>query len=155
MSEYRIGIQWNRNGPDFQYTSYTRDHTITIGGGNRLCASAAPEYHGNGECLNPEQAFVTAMVSCHMLTFLAIASKKRYTVDSYRDTPVGILGRNEHRKPAIVKIEMTPYVVFGGEVYPTEEEHAILHERAHENCFIANSIAQCVKLDINPVMEHR
>jgi len=155
MSEYRIELQWNRNSPDFEYTSYTRDHTITFGGGNSLCASAAPEYQGNAECLNPEQAFVASMVSCHMLTFIALASKKRYIVDSYRDNPAGILGRNEHRKPAIVKIAMAPHVVFSGEKYPTDEEYAQLHEKAHDNCFIANSVAQCVKLDINPTREHR
>jgi organic hydroperoxide reductase OsmC/OhrA len=153
MSEYRIQLEWKRETEDFDYSSFNRDHSIIFGNNSRICASAAPEYLGNPDCLNPEQAFISAMVSCHMLTFLALASRKRYVVDSYHDSPFGVLGKNETNKPAIVKVVMTPHVVFSGENVPSEEEYKALHDKAHDFCFISNSVAECVKLTIEPEFE--
>jgi organic hydroperoxide reductase OsmC/OhrA len=88
-----------------------------------------------------------------MLTFLAIASKRGYVVNSYRDRAVGELGRNEQRRPAIVSVKLHPSVVFDKGHAPTEEQFSGLHDRAHDACFIANSIAQCVKVETMPEME--
>jgi organic hydroperoxide reductase OsmC/OhrA len=122
MSEHKIAIEWQRDSDDFEYKSYTRDHSVIYGNNMRICASAAPEYNGNPECFNPEQAFVTSLASCHMLTFLALASKKGFVVDSYRDDAVGVLGRNPDHKPAITKVELSPKVVFGQGAKPDNEE---------------------------------
>ena len=149
MSEYKIRLEWERDSKDFGYDSYTRDHRITFGPTSSVCASAAPEYHGNAECMNPEQSFLAALASCHMLTFLAIASKKKFMVDSYRDDAFAVLGRNEQRKRAIVRAVLVPTVTFSGENLPDAEQFNAMHEKAHDACFIANSIAKCVHVEVN------
>src|SRR5512136_735237 len=100
MSEYTIALSWSRNTPDFMYDTYTRSHSISFGTGGKICASAAPEFHGDPNCLDPEQAFVMALASCHMLTFLAIACKKGFIVDRYTDKAIGELGKNQIGKMA-------------------------------------------------------
>lgn len=152
MSKYHIGLEWDRGDTDFEYAHYSRDHAIVYGDNSRVCASASPDYYGNPSCLNPEQSFLAALAGCHMLTFLAIASKKGFVVDTYRDNCYAELGRNEHRKPAVVKAVLAPKVVFSGEKKPTEEDYHKLHDRAHDACFIANSIAQCVKVLVHPAI---
>ncbi len=153
MSEYRIQLEWQRKTQDFEYSTYNREHAIIFGSDTRICASAAPEFEGDADCLNPEQSFVASMASCHMLTFLALASKRRFVVDSYHDAPFSVLGRNEKHKPAIVKGVMRPRVTFSGDRYPSEEEYHTLHDKAHEYCFISNSVAQCVEPRIEPEFE--
>lgn len=153
MSEHRITLQWKRDTPDFDYQTYTRDHTVRYGSGSELCASAAPEYHGNAECLDPEQAFVVSMASCHMLTFLALASKKRFTVDSYDDEAMAELGKNSERKPAITKVLLRPVVVFSAERQPDSGGFRKLHDQAHDMCVIANSVATCVEVVVEPEMK--
>lgn len=152
MQEHKVSLEWNRQGKSFDYEKYSRDHAIIFGEGTRVCASASPEFHGNPSCLDPEQAFVSSLASCHMLTFLAIASKKGYIVESYRDQCAAQLGRNERRKPAVVKAILSPVVEFGAGKKPSQEEYETLHDRAHSACFIANSIAQCVKVTVHPTM---
>jgi len=153
MSEHKIAIEWKRDSDSFDYKAYSRDHAVIYGNNSRICASSAPEYFGNPECLDPEQAFVTSLASCHMLTFLALASKKQFVVDSYTDNAMGVLGRNEEHKPAIIKIELAPVVTFSGDHMPTEEEFSALHDRAHTACFIANSIHSCVEVVVKPEMK--
>ncbi|MBD3422601.1 MAG: OsmC family peroxiredoxin [Chitinivibrionales bacterium] len=152
MSEHSMQIEWKRGDTSFDYQSYTRDHAWIIEG-NRVCASASPDFFGNPSCVDPEQAFVASLASCHMLTFLALASKKRFVVDTYKDNAVGVLGRNESRKPAVVSIELKPEVVFSGERIPNQEEFDALHDKAHDACFIANSIASCVKVSVNATLQ--
>ena len=152
MSEHTIALEWIRNTPDFQYETYSRNHTVTFGNAGRVYGSSAPEYYGDPRCLDPEQAFVMALSSCHLLTFLAIASKKGVIVDHYRDRAVGELGKNKEGRSAVVKVTLRPEVVFSGPNIPSGEEFRALHDRAHKGCFIANSIASCVELIINPVL---
>ena len=103
-------------------------------------ASAAAEYFGSAQRVDPEQAFVASLSSCHMLTFLALAAKKRYTVDSYRDDAVGHLGKNEAGKMAVTRVVLRPEIEFSGDRKPSRDEIAHLHDRAHSHCFIANSV---------------
>ncbi|MBD3314291.1 MAG: OsmC family peroxiredoxin [Chitinivibrionales bacterium] len=152
MSEHTLDLVWNRQSPGFSYEEFNRDHLLIFNERNRVCASAAPAYHGNAECVDPEQAFVASLASCHMLTFLAIASKKGFVVNSYRDHATGVLGRNDQRKPAITNVKLQPSVVFDKEHAPTADQYESLHERAHDTCFISNSIAQCVKVETAPEM---
>ncbi len=95
MSEHTVTIDWKRETPDFGYQSYNRDHDWVFDAGITVRASADPAYLGRESCVDPEEAFVASLSSCHMLTFLAIACKKRFTVDGYRDQAVGILGKDE------------------------------------------------------------
>ncbi len=154
MSEHKIVLEWKRDTPDFEYKSYTRDHAVIYGNGTRICASAAPEYNGNPECYNPEEAFVTSLASCHMLTFLALACKKRFVVESYRDDAVGVLGKNPEGKPAVTKVLLRPAVTFSGEKLPSTEDFDRLNHQAHDLCFIANSVASCVEVVVEAEMKY-
>jgi organic hydroperoxide reductase OsmC/OhrA len=140
MSEHKVTLEWKRETPDFSYQSYNRDHDWTFDAGVTVRASAAPAYLGNSGCVDPEEAFVASLSSCHMLTFLAIASKKRFVLDGYHDEAVGILDKDAAGRLAITKVTLRPRVQFSGEKVPTPEELAHMHEQAHHACFIANSV---------------
>ena len=140
MSEHQVTIDWKRETPDFDYKSYNRDHDWCFDAGITVRASATPSYQGNEHCVDPEEAFVASLSSCHMLTFLAIACKKQITVDGYRDHAIGILGKDQAGRLAMIKVTLRPQVRFGAEKTPTPEELANLHEQAHHACFIANSV---------------
>ncbi|HKC51860.1 MAG TPA: OsmC family protein [Myxococcota bacterium] len=140
MSEHRARIHWARKGEAFTYESYARAHRWRFHGGAEVEASAAPEYRGDAALPNPEEALVAALSSCHMLTFLAIAARKRLTVESYEDDAVGHMEKNAEGKLAVTRVELRPRIVFSGERQPTPDEIAKLHESAHHGCFIANSV---------------
>jgi organic hydroperoxide reductase OsmC/OhrA len=140
MSEHHARIEWKRETPDFAYETYNRDHDWTFDAGVTVRASAAPAYKGNESCVDPEEAFVASLSGCHMLTFLAIAAKKKYVVDAYHDQAVGILAKDAAGNLAITKVKLHPEVHFGGEKNPTPEELTRLHDQAHHACFIANSV---------------
>ena len=86
MSEHRATIVWNRQGTEFTYKEYTRDHLWKFEGGSEVRASAAPQYFGSDALVDPEQAFVASLSSCHMLTFLALAARDGFIVDDYEDS---------------------------------------------------------------------
>src|SRR5438067_4404070 len=113
MSEHKITLAWQRQSADFTYTSYNRDHAWSFDGGATVAASAAPAYQGNPTLVDPEEAFVASLASCHMLTFLAIACKKRFVVDSYRDEAVGFMEKNAEGKMAITRVVLRPRIEFG------------------------------------------
>ena len=104
-------------------------------------------YRGNRAHVNPEEGLVAALSSCHMLTFLAVAAKKQFVVDQYSDHAVGFLEKNQKGKLAITRVVLHPRVVFGGPTPPTPEQIAALHERAHAECFIANSVLTDVTVE--------
>ena len=140
MSEHAVTVDWKRETPDFGYETYNRDHDWSFDAGITVRASAAPAYKGGESCVDPEEAFVASLSSCHMLTFLALAARKQYVVDRYRDEAVGILGKDAAGSLAMTKVTLRPHVVFGGEKTPSPEELRQLHDRAHHACFIANSV---------------
>jgi organic hydroperoxide reductase OsmC/OhrA len=142
MSEYRATLNWKRSSADFTYDSYNRDHTIAVGSGASWSASSAPEYKGDATKVNPEESLVAAMSSCHMLTFLAIAAKKRYVVDSYDDEASCVLGKDSEGGLSVTEATLRPRVVFGTSERgtPNAEELEKLHESAHKNCFVARSV---------------
>lgn len=140
MSTHRAGVVWTRGDRPFTYEAFSRDHLWKLGSGSVLGASSAPEYSGNPGLANPEEGLVASLSSCHMLTFLAVAARARYVVESYQDEAVGTLAKNAEGKMAITKVVLAPQVVFGGDKMPGDEEVFRLHERAHVHCFIANSL---------------
>lgn len=140
MSEHKVTLTWKLETPEFIYPKYNRDHTWTFDGGLSVGASAAPAYIGNPALVDPEEAFVASLSSCHMLTFLAVACKKRFVVESYTDEAVGFLEKNADGKLAITRVVLHPKIAFGGGNQPAPDLLREMHEFAHRECFIANSV---------------
>ena len=145
MSEYKVTLKWERGGAEFSYQKYPRDHTWSFDGGHTVTATAAPAYLGDPAHVNPEEAFVASLSSCHMLTFLAIACKQKFVLDSYEDKAVGHLEKNADGKLAITRVELRPRITWGDDRKPSAEELNKMHH-AHENCFIANSVKTEVRV---------
>ena len=143
MSEHDATVEWRRQGADFDYQTYSRAHTLSFDGGIRVPASAAPANipptAKGAPGVDPEQAFVASLSSCHMLWFLHLASKAQLVVERYVDHASGILGKNGEGREAMTRVTLRPTVTFSGRE-PSAEEHAALHEAAHRKCFIANSV---------------
>ncbi len=139
MSEHHTTIEWRRKTADFTYERYQREHEWLTGSGQRINASAAPAFSGDGKSVDPEEAFVGSVAACHMLTFLSICARRRIVVDAYRDAAVGFLSKNEQGRLAVTRVELYPDVTFANGP-PTAKELEWLHERSHEECFIANSV---------------
>jgi organic hydroperoxide reductase OsmC/OhrA len=146
MSEHKATIKWARNGADFGYETYPRDHVWRFDNGIEVPASATPAYLGNPQRVDPESAFVAALSSCHMLTFLALASNKGFVVDSYKDRAVGHLEKNANGKLAVTRVELHPKIVYSGTKQPTPADLEWLHDKAHRECFIANSVTTEVRV---------
>jgi len=147
VSEHRVSIAWQRESPDFTYESYNREHGVRFEGGVSLRASAAPEYGGQAGCPNPEEALVFALASCHMLTFLAIAAKRKWIVERYDDDAIGTLAKNEHGKLAVTEVVLRPRVTWGGQA-PAHEAIVRAHEASHRECFIANSVRTEIRVEL-------
>lgn len=145
--EYRATTTWRRTSNEFTYDTYNRAHEVKFGGGEVVPWSGAPEFKGDADRVNPEEAFVAALSTCHMLTFLAIAARKRFTVDAYIDEAVGQMERTAEGKYWIARVTLRPRVTFSGVRQPTTEELSGLHHAAHENCFVANSVKSEVVVD--------
>ena len=139
MSEHRINLCWKRATPDFDYKTYNREHTVTFKNGRPLEMSAAPAYKGDSSKVDPEEAFVASLSSCHMLTFLAMAAGRKLVVDSYVDDAVGYLETNADGNLAITRVILRPRIAFGGPA-PDAATVQALHDKAHHGCFIANSV---------------
>jgi organic hydroperoxide reductase OsmC/OhrA len=139
MSEHRATIDWERGGEEFRYETYPRNHTWRFAGGVEVPASGAPEYLGDPSRVDPESALVAALSSCHMLTFLALATRRRLVVNAYRDDAVGVLEKNADGKLAVTRVVLRPAVEFEG-TQPSAADLEKLHHVAHEQCFIANSV---------------
>ena len=140
MSKHLASLRWNRNGKPFTCDGYSRDHEGIVGGGQRLTGSAAEAFLGSPEGVDPEEALVVALSSCHMLTLLAIAAKKGWTVESYDDDAEGTLGKNDAGKLSLTRVTLRPRIIFAEGKTPDAEALQRLHHQAHENCFIANSV---------------
>jgi organic hydroperoxide reductase OsmC/OhrA len=147
MSEHGVTVTWRRTSVSFDYEVYNRDHAWSFDGGVQVRASAAPAYHGDPDYVDPEEAYVAALSGCHMLTFLAIASRKRLIVDAYEDHATGFLEKNAQGKLAVTRVVLQPRVRFGGSAAPSHDELARLHEQAHHGCIIANSVLTTVTVE--------
>ncbi|MBR9728463.1 OsmC family protein [Shewanella intestini] len=142
---FKLTVNWQTSSSE--EGEFNRDHQITYGSGQVVNASSAVEYKGNAEKVNPEEGLLGALSSCHMLTFLAIAHLKRLPVVSYVDHATAELGKNEDGKVAVTKMNLFPEVVFGEGVEVSEAVIDKIHQKAHANCFIANSLACDVKIN--------
>ena len=140
MSEHRATIEWSNDTGEMSYATYPRDHVWRFEHGVEVPASAAPAYRGDAARVDPEQAFVASLASCHMLTFLALAAKGGHVVERYMDDPVGHMEKNEEGAMAVTQVELHPTIAFAPGTEPDAETLATLHEKAHHHCFIANSV---------------
>lgn len=143
MPEHTATVIWQRGDQSFVDNAYSRGHEWRFDGGATIAASASPDVvplpMSIAENVDPEEAFVASLSSCHMLFVLALAAKKGYIVDSYTDAAVGYTGKLAG-KTAVTKVVLEPRISFTGEKIPTAEDIRILHEKAHDLCFIANSV---------------
>jgi organic hydroperoxide reductase OsmC/OhrA len=144
MGEYMAVIEWQRNGEIFTDNRYSRRHTWSFDGGIEVPASASPHVvpapMSVAAAVDPEEAFVAALSSCHMLWFLSIAAKKGFRVENYRDEAIGIMAKNAEGRLAMTKVSLRPKVEFGGDRLPGREDIEAIHHEAHNECFIANSV---------------
>src|SRR5580700_11289267 len=144
MSHHKAIITWNRASPEFLQGKYSREHTWTFDGGATIPASPSPSVvpapYSNPAHIDPEEAFVASVSSCHMLVFLFLASRQGFQMDSYRDEAVGTLSKNERGLPWISAIALRPEIVYSGDKMPTLADEDRLHHQAHEQCYISNSI---------------
>lgn len=149
--EYTSKIVWRRDGADFSDNRYSRKHVWQFDGGLAVPASSSPHVvpapMSDATAVDPEEAFVASLASCHMLWFLAIAGKRRFIVDSYVDNAAGILAKNSDGKLAMTVVTLRPNVKFSGERQPSQEDIQSLHHRAHEECFIALSVKTEVRCE--------
>ncbi len=149
--DYRARIHWERAGAVFTDNRYSRGHSWHFDGGVVVPASSSPYTVrvplSVEAAVDPEEALVAALASCHMLWFLSLAAAGRWRVDDYCDEAVGSMGRNAAGKTAMLSVTLRPRVRFSGEHVPSRAEIAQLHERAHGECFIANSVTTAVHLE--------
>lgn len=139
MSEHHATIKWQRTSADFTWQTYNRAHEWRFTAAT-IPASATKEYRGDETRVNPEEALVAALSSCHMLTFLAVAAKRKLSLDSYDDEAVGVLEKNSAGKLAITRVTLRPRIVWSPGVTVSAEDLAKMHHDAHEGCFIATSV---------------
>ena len=149
MSEHRVALVWKRDKTDFDYKTYSRNHSWKFQNGLEVEASATSQFLGDARKIDPEEAFVASLSSCHMLTFLAICALKRLTVDSYEDHAVGYLEKNEEEQLVIKRVDLHPNVRFDKNISVSNEELVYPHDRAHQECFIANSVKTAIKTVID------
>jgi organic hydroperoxide reductase OsmC/OhrA len=144
VAAYRATIAWRRDGAAFTDNNYSRGHVWRFDGGIEVPASASPHAVAApmsvAAAVDPEEALVAAISSCHMLWFLSIAAKRGYLVESYDDEAIGVMGTNAEGKPAITTVDLRPAVTFGAVNAPDSTAIAAMHEEAHEKCYIANSV---------------
>ena len=144
MSEHKATIHWKRPGAEFLSGKYSREHTWTFDGGFSMPASSSPTVvpvpYSNPAHVDPEEAFVASISSCHMLTYLYLAAKKGFVVDNYTDEAIGVTTKNERGMVWVSLVTLNPQITCSGVKAPSPADLAQLHHRAHEQCFIANSI---------------
>jgi organic hydroperoxide reductase OsmC/OhrA len=144
MSEHKATVRWKLEGGDFLKGRYSREHTWTFDGGLTVPASPSPGVvpapWSNPAHVDPEEAYVAAISSCHMLTFLYVAMRQGIVVERYEDDAVGVMRKNEGGAIWISAVTLNPRIAYGGEKRPSADDADHLHHLAHEQCFIANSV---------------
>jgi len=153
MSEYFANVNWHRKSVEnFTDNEYSRGHEWSFDGGITVQASSSPHVvpipYSVSEYVDPEEAFVASLSSCHMLFFLSIAAKRKYVVDSYTDNAVGIMGKDNEGNIAMTHVTLKAKVDFSGDKKPTMAQLEKIHHQAHQQCFIANSVKTKVVTEI-------
>jgi organic hydroperoxide reductase OsmC/OhrA len=147
MSVHTANINWQRHPHSSDANTYSRNHLIKLNGDQQIKVSASVEFKGDPNCADPEQMLISAVSSCHMLFFLAVADFQGLSVESYEDNPEGYLEKNSKGGMEITRITLSPNVIFGGDNQPNQEAIAKIHAKAHKSCFIRNSITATVEVN--------
>ena len=157
MSHYTARIIWKRDdGAVFTDKRYSRAHVWKFDGGLEVPASSSPHVvplpYSNANNVDPEEAFLAAISSCHMLTFLFLAAKAGLRIDSYEDSASAVMGKNAAGRMAVTEATLQPHIVFSGEKAPTDSDLEQLHHAAHNECFIANAVL--TRIDVKGTWKH-
>ncbi|MBC3436735.1 OsmC family protein [Pseudomonas sp. BW16M2] len=151
MAQYTAQVTWNRDGQDFLGNRYSRRHLWRFDGGVEVPGSSSPHVvplpMSDASAVDPEEAFVAALSSCHMLWFLSLAAKQRFCVERYVDDALGEMALDGAGRMAMTVVTLRPLVEFSGERRPSFEQLERLHHLAHEECFIANSVKTEVRCE--------
>jgi organic hydroperoxide reductase OsmC/OhrA len=151
MSHYTAAIRWSRGEQKFTDNRYSRAHTWHFDGGAQVPASASPSVvplpMSDAAAVDPEEAFVASLASCHMLWFLSIAARHGYVIDDYADDAGGVMAKNDAGRLAMTSVTLRPHVTFSGTKVPDRAALDALHRAAHEECFIAASIRSEVLIE--------
>jgi organic hydroperoxide reductase OsmC/OhrA len=151
MSEHKAKILWTHSTGDFLKGTYSREHTWAFDGGMTVPASSSPAAvripFSNPANIDPEEAFVASLSSCHMLTYLFIASRKGFEISRYEDEAVGLMTKNDRGILWVSSVVLHPRITYSGVKTPTREEEDQMHHAAHEQCFIANSVKTDVRVE--------
>ena len=152
MSDHFATVHWQRgDGDDFAAGRYSRRHEWRFDGGATVAASPSPQVvpapWSDPRAVDPEEAFIAAIASCHMLWFLSIAAERGWVVDAYEDEAVGTMGKNAAGKEWVAEVVLRPRIVFGGERKPDAAALEALHHEAHAECFIASSVKSDIRVE--------
>ena len=151
MTSHTAEVLWSRSDQTFIDGRYSRKHILRFDGGLEVPGSASPHVvrlpYSSSDAVDPEEAFVASLSSCHMLWFLSIAAKRGMTVDEYHDRAEGVMERNAEGKMMVTVVTLRPEVTFSGEKQPAAIEFEQLHHEAHDECFIANSVKSEVRCE--------
>jgi organic hydroperoxide reductase OsmC/OhrA len=151
MARYTAEVFWLRGEQDFLSNRYSRRHLLRFDGGLEVPGSSSPHVvplpMSDPSAVDPEEAFVASLSSCHMLWFLSIAAKRRFSVDRYFDAAIGVMEKNADGKMVMSLVTLRPEVQFSGERVPTREQIDQMHHEAHAECFIANSVKTIVRCE--------
>ncbi len=149
MSEHKALLKWELTEGDFLKGRFSRKHTWTFDGGLTVAASPSPAVvpapYSDAEAVDPEEAYVASIASCHMLTFLYLASRKKFEIRRYEDEARGQVARNENGVPWVATVTLHPKIEYGGD-RPTPEQEEQLHRAAHKQCYIANSVKTAIDI---------
>jgi organic hydroperoxide reductase OsmC/OhrA len=151
MAQYTAEVIWSRGDQNFLDNGYSRKHLLRFDGGLELHGSASPHVVpvplADPAAVDPEEAFVAALSSCHMLWFLSIAAKRKFRIDRYADQATGVMEMNPAGKRVMSVVTLRPEVMFSGDRLPTRGEIDAMHREAHDECFIANSVKTEVRCE--------
>jgi organic hydroperoxide reductase OsmC/OhrA len=151
MAQYTAEVIWERGDAVFTDNRYPRAHRWRFDGGLDVPASSAPQSVpvplSDAAAVDPEEAFIAALSSCHMLWFLAIAAKRRFRIDRYRDQAGGVLEKNPAGKWWLSVVTLRPEVQFSGELLPSTQQVEEMHHSAHLECYLANSVRTAVRIE--------
>lgn len=149
MGKYTVNVAWERMEAVYTDNRYSRGHEWRFDGGAVVAASSSPQVvslpMSDPAGVDPEEAFVASLSSCHMLWFLSIAAGRGFVVESYSDEAEGAIAKNADGKLAMTVVTLRPRVTFAGEKMPSEQDIHDMHHQSHDECFIASSVRTNVR----------
>ncbi len=151
MSRYTANVRWTRGDARFTDNRYSRRHRWHFDGGVDVPASSSPHSvplpYSSADAVDPEEAFVASISSCHMLWFLSIAAKRGHRVDEYVDDAEGSMEKDDRGRLAMTRVVLRPRVAFSGDRVPSGADITAMHDEAHHACYIANSVKTLITVE--------